>query len=69
MKEGNDIVHGRDRDIFLQLYPGQIYDLDEQCKMVYGPNSLYCGVRMKIYSHFNYVVLINYLKNVLTHGI
>ena len=38
----------RERDIFLHLYPGQIYDLDEQCKLAFGPKSFYCGVRIKM---------------------
>ena len=42
---GKDFNQGRERDIFLQLLPGQIYDLDDQCKLTYGPESFETGVR------------------------
>ena len=33
-----------EKEILSNLYLGQIYDLDEQCKMAYGSESLYIGV-------------------------
>ena len=32
-------------DIFLDLYPGQIYDPDDQCRIANGLESRYEGVR------------------------
>ena len=29
---------------FLATYPGQKYSADEQCQLLYGTNSFYCGV-------------------------
>ena len=50
---GRNFNRARGRDFFLHLYPGQIYDLDDQCRMFLGPNSLYCGVRTKILIFFS----------------
>ena len=34
---GEDFNIGRERDIFLSLYPGQIFDTDEQCRITGNP--------------------------------
>ena len=39
-------------------YPGQIYSLDEQCSMVYGEGSHFCGVKLSLIS---LIVVILYL--------
>ena len=44
VKGNNDFNHGREKDIFLRLHPGQIFDLDDQCKLEFGPKSLHIGV-------------------------
>ena len=37
---GEDFDLGQERN-YLNLHPGQIYDLDEQCRIVFGPNSFF----------------------------
>ncbi|KAL3847127.1 hypothetical protein ACJMK2_018057, partial [Sinanodonta woodiana] len=36
-----------DYDNYNKLYPGQIYSIEEQCKIAYGPDSRTCGKRKK----------------------
>ena len=61
---GKDFNRGRERDIFLRLPPGQVFDLDDQCKMAFGPTSLHIGVNYSLYFYIylklNYIVLIRY---------
>lgn len=45
---GQEFNAGRERDIFSQVYPGQIYDLNEQCRLMYGNESSYVGVSIQI---------------------
>ena len=42
---GEDFRSSREIDIFLRLYPGQIYNIQEQCRMAYGSAAVYHGVR------------------------
>ena len=45
MTNGAKDLEIEDRSIFLSLYPGQIYDLDDQCRIAYGHESRYIEVR------------------------
>ena len=47
--EANDLEI-EDRNTFLSLYPGQIYDLNDQCRIAYGHKSRYIEVR-KIFKY------------------
>ena len=48
-----DFTPGREKDIFLRLHPGQIFDLDDQCKLAFGPKSLHIGVTI------HYILILN----------
>ena len=40
--------------MFLSLHPGQLYDPDEQCKIVFGPTSYFVAVSEIFVELYNY---------------
>ena len=44
MDGGEELIPGPEKDYLLRLYPGQLYDPDEQCKIAYGPTSYFVAV-------------------------
>ena len=45
LANGANDLEIEDRSTFLSLYPGQIYDLNDQCRIAYGHESRYIEVR------------------------
>ena len=45
LANGANDLQIEDRSTFLSLYPGQIYDLNDQCRIAYGHESRYIEVR------------------------